>query len=135
MGAEDLNQAFVLGAVFFQPLELVAAGTEGPGGRVAQGGDGRVAVLARIDEVLREGADDAVTPGVDLAYAAAVLARGLYDAAGAGVDDGGDAPGLGVEYVFDLGHALIFPSLILRLGQGLYKNHAWLASVVPAVLC
>ncbi len=39
MGLEHLDQAFVLGTVVVDVLQLVATGTEGAGGRVAQGGN------------------------------------------------------------------------------------------------
>jgi hypothetical protein len=87
-------------------FQLEAAGTEGAGGGGAQGGDGRVAFLAGVDEVLGQGADDAVAAGVDLADHVGMLARGFDDAAGGSVDDGGDAAGLGVERILFLGHVL-----------------------------
>ena len=71
--------------------------------RVADGGRG---FLGGIDQVFRQGADDAVPAGVQLADPVLVLATGLDDAAGRGVDDGGDAAGLGIEGVagFPCGH-------------------------------
>ena len=57
------------------------------------------ALLAGVDQVLGERADDAVASGIDLADLAAVLAGGLDHPAGGCVDDGGHAAGLGVEGV------------------------------------
>src|SRR5690606_39991940 len=51
---EYLDQALVLGTVGFQALELVAAGTEGAGGRVAQGGNVLRRFQAGVDQIRSE---------------------------------------------------------------------------------
>ncbi len=107
VGLEDLDQALVLALVVLQALELVAAGAEAAGRRVAQGGDVLRGLLVGVDQVLGQRADDAVAAGIDIADLVRVLARGLDDAAGGGVDDGGDTAGLGVKGVL-CGHN--FPS-------------------------
>jgi hypothetical protein len=73
--AEHLDQALVVGAILLDALELVAARTERAawGGLEARDRGGRL--LAGVDQVLGERADDAVSPGVDLADALLVLAR------------------------------------------------------------
>src|SRR5690606_4850793 len=68
---EDLQQALVLRAVLIQPLQLVAAGPEGTGGRVPQRRDRLVALQAGVDQLLAQRPDDAVAAGVDLAELAA----------------------------------------------------------------
>ena len=93
-------------------LELVAAGAEGAGGGVAQRGDGGVGLLAGVDEVLGERADDAVAAGEHGADGVGVLAGRLDDPAGGGVDDGGDPAGLRVEGV-PLGHGRFGSSSIV----------------------
>ncbi len=77
VGLEDLDQALVLALVLLQALELVAAGAEGAGRRVAQRGDGGGGFLAGVDQVFGQRADDAVAAGVDLADLVRVLARGF----------------------------------------------------------
>ena len=99
MRAEHVDQALVLGPVLVEPLELEARGAEGAGRRVLEPTDRRRALAADVDEILGEGADDAVTPGIDFGYVLRVLHRGLDDPARRSVDDGGDAAGLGVERV------------------------------------
>jgi hypothetical protein len=49
-----------------------------------------------IDDIFRQRTDDTLETGIDFADPAFVLARGLYDAAGGGVDNGRNATGLGV---------------------------------------
>src|SRR5690606_40004223 len=64
---EYLDQALVLGTVGLQALELVAAGTEGAGGGVAQGGNVLRRFQAGVDQILGQCTDDAVAPSIDLA--------------------------------------------------------------------
>ena len=99
MGAEDVEQAVVLAGVVFVARELVAAGTERAAGRGTQRSDVGVALLAGVDQLLAQGTEDAVLPREDVANAFAMRASGLNDAAGAGVDDRGDATGLRIEGV------------------------------------
>ncbi len=89
VGLEDLDQALVLGAVLLQALELVACRAERPRRGVAQRGDGLGRLLAGVDELLVECPEDARLAGVDGADGVRVGARGLDDATGGGVDDGG----------------------------------------------
>ena len=100
MGLEHLDQAFVLPFVFFQTLELETAGPEAPGGSVAQCRDGFRRFLAGVYEFLGQRADDAVAAGKKLAYLVRVLAYRLYDAAGRGIDNGGNTTGLCIKRVF-----------------------------------
>ena len=99
MGLEDFDQALIFGAVLVEPLELETGRTEGTRGRVAQTLDGRGALARAIDQVLLEGADDAVASGIDLADFLRIARCGLDDAGGRGVDDGGHTAGLGVKRV------------------------------------
>ncbi len=96
---EHLDQPLVLGAALLGALQLVAARSERPARRVAQRADRRSRLLRGVDEILGQRADDAVAPGVELPDPALVLARGLDDGAGGGVDRRGYAAGLGVEGV------------------------------------
>ncbi|GBE09471.1 hypothetical protein BMS3Abin12_00015 [bacterium BMS3Abin12] len=109
---EYLDQAFVLGTILLEARQLVACRPKGATRGVAQGGDGLRRFPAGIDQVLGERTDDPVAPGIDLADAVLVPARGLDDAAGAGVDDGGDPAGLGVKGILlrrFLGHRKLPP--------------------------
>ena len=54
-------------------------------------------LLAGVDQVFGERAENAVAPGEDLADPARVLAGRLDDAAGGGIDNGGDTAGLSIE--------------------------------------
>src|SRR5262249_28865039 len=54
---------------------------------------------AGVDQVLGQGADDAVASGVDLADHIRMPARSFQDAAGGGVDHGADTARLGVERI------------------------------------
>jgi len=100
---EDFDQALVLGLVFLQAFQLVAARSKSTAGRMAQGPDCRRRFLGRVDEVLGKRADNPVASGVDLADVAAVLTRRFDDAAGGGVDGGGNPAGLCVKGVLS-GH-------------------------------
>ncbi len=97
---EDLDEALVFGAVLLEALELEACRAEGARRGVAQPADGCGAFLAHVDEILREGADDAVAAGVDLTDVLRLLHRGLDDTGSGGVDDGGYTARLGIEGVF-----------------------------------
>ncbi len=91
MGLEYFNQPLIFSAVGFQALQLVTAGAEGAGRRVAQGGDVLGRLQAGIDQLFGQRTDDAVTAGVHLADLVRVL-TGCFDYAGCGgVDDGGNA--------------------------------------------
>ena len=65
--AEYVDQPLVLGAILVDPRELVARRAEGAARRVAQRADGGRALLAGVDHVLGERADDAVAAGIYLA--------------------------------------------------------------------
>src|SRR5262249_36894305 len=99
VGAEYLDQPLVVRAVLLDALELVAARAEGAARGRLQPGDRRRRLLAGVDQVLGESADDAVAPGVDLADAFFVLARGLDNPRGARVDHGGHAARLRIKGV------------------------------------
>ena len=83
---------------------MARATAEGAARRVLQCRDLARRFPAGVDQVFGQRADDAVPAGVDVADPALVLARGLNDAAGGGIDDGGDAAGLGVKGIHLLGH-------------------------------
>ena len=100
MGPEYLDQPLVFGPVLFQAFQFVAAGAEGAGGRGQQPANRGAALLAGVDQVFSQRTYDAVAPGVDLADPVLVFPGGFDDAAGGGIDDGGDATGLGVKGVF-----------------------------------
>src|SRR5579883_1631817 len=97
--AEDLDQPLVLRAVLVDPLQLEAGRPEGAGRGVLEPADDGGTLAAEVDQILRQGADDAVASGVDLADVARPAHCGLDDPAGRGVDDGGDTAGLGIERV------------------------------------
>ena len=103
VGATHLNEAFVLGPVLLDGLQLVARAAEGPRGRVAQGADGGGGLGRGVDEVFGESPDDAVAPGVELADAASAGPAGLDDATGGGIDDAGDPARLGIKGITRLG--------------------------------
>ena len=97
VGAEYLDQSFVLGAILLDAFELVAGGAESAARHVAQRGNRRGGFAASVDQVLCQSADDAVSSGVHIRNSVAVLASRLDNAAGGGIDDGGDAAGLGIK--------------------------------------
>jgi hypothetical protein len=99
MRAEHFDQAFVFGAVLVQALQLEARGAEGARRRVAQAANGGLALLAAVDEVFRERADDPVSPRVHLADVLRVTRRRFDDAAGRGIDHGRDTARLRVKRV------------------------------------
>src|SRR5207253_6617371 len=80
-------------------LQLVARAAEGAARRVAKRTDRSGALLAGVDELLGEGAEDAVAPRVDLADLLAVLARRFDHAGRAGVDHRRDAPRLRIKRI------------------------------------
>ena len=127
VGAEDLDQPLVLAPVLVERLQLVAARAERAGGRRPQGADRRRRLLAGVDQLLGERADDSVPARVDVGDDVAVRARRLDDAARRGVDDGGDSARLGVERVlpcFRSGHArLILPRVRARRSRR-YRSRA-----------
>lgn len=96
---EDLDQALILGSVRLETLQFVPAGAERPGRRVAKCGNGAGALLARIDEVLAQRADDSIAAGEHPADPVAVLAGGFDETTGAGIDHRRDTAGLGIESV------------------------------------
>ncbi len=99
MSLKDFDQTLILGAVLFQALELVAAGAEGTGGRVLEGGNGLGAFFTGVDQFFAQGTDDAVVASVDLANVFLVLASGFDHTAGAGINNSGDTARLSVESV------------------------------------
>jgi len=70
---------------------------------MAQCADGRPAFLADVDHVLGQRADNAVPAGVNPPDLVGMTARGLDQAAGGCIDDGGYAAGLCIKRVL-LGH-------------------------------
>jgi hypothetical protein len=96
---EDLDQTLVFRAVLVDTGKLVARRTECAARGISQTPHGRGALLAGIDHVLGQSPDDAVPSGVELADLVLVLARGFDHTASGGIDDGGDAAGLGIEGV------------------------------------
>ena len=95
---EYLDQAFVFGRIFIQPLQFVAGGTKRSAGCVFQSGNRVCTFATGVDKVFGQGANDAVSTGVHLCDLF-MLACGFDNAAGRGVDDGGDAAGLCVKCV------------------------------------
>jgi hypothetical protein len=81
-------------------FSLKPARAEGTRRRGAQQGDRGLGFPAGVDQVLGQGADDAVAPGVDLADLVLVRVSGFDHAAGRRVDDSGDTARLCVESVF-----------------------------------
>lgn len=68
---------------------------------MAQAGDVFCRFQAGIDQLFQQRTDDAIAASVDLADFIRMQAGGFDHAAGAGIDYGGDAAGLGVEGIFD----------------------------------
>jgi hypothetical protein len=97
--AKHFDQPLVLPAVLLETLQLEARGAECTGGGMFQAADGGGTLTADIDEVLGQGADDAVTAGVDLVDVPRAQRR-LDHPAGGGIDDRGDAARLGVKGIF-----------------------------------
>jgi len=96
---EDFDQALVLAPVRIERLQLVAARSERARGRRAKCADRRGGLLAGVDQLFGERADDPVATGVHGADPVSMRAGRLDDTAGRGVDDGGDAARLGVKRV------------------------------------
>ena len=99
MSLEDFDQPFVLGLVFLEAPELVTRRAERAARCVPERRDSPGTLLVRIDHILGQRADDAVAASIDILDLVAVLARGLDNATGGGVDDGSDSARLGVERV------------------------------------
>ena len=90
---ENLENALIVGFVGLGIGDLIAAGAEGGGGRVEQAFQLCGVLLIHHHQAVVEDADDAVKRAVDLGDVLA-LQRGLDDAVGAGVDNGGGTAGL-----------------------------------------
>ena len=114
VGLEHFDQALVLRPILVDAGQLVARRSERAARGVTQPAHRRRGLLPHIDHVFGEGADDAVPPRVEFADLVPVLARRLDHAAGGGVDDGGDAAGLGIERILS-GHMSI-PRITSRAG-------------------
>ena len=112
---EDRYQAFVLRTAFVDALELVAAGSECPGGRVPQCRYGGRRFLAGIDQVFGQRPDDTVATRIDFADVVFALACSFDHAAGGSIDHGGDTAGLGIKRI-SLWHE--FSSSIRHGGHG-----------------
>ena len=97
--AEDFDQPFVLGAILVEARELIAAGAERARGRVLESGDRAGRLASRVDQVLRQRADDAVAAGIKASDLRCVIAGGFDDCAGRRVEHGGHTAGLGIERV------------------------------------
>ncbi len=97
---EDLDKAFVLRRALFETLELVASRTEGAPWCMAQRRDSVGRLARRVDHVLEERTEYAVTAGIDAPDPVRVLPGCFDDATGACVDDRGHAARLGVEGIF-----------------------------------
>ncbi|CAH0066009.1 conserved protein of unknown function [Stenotrophomonas maltophilia] len=92
--AQHLQQAVVAGAVGVQRFQLHPARAEGATRGMGQGADRGGALLAGVDQLLAQRAEDAVAGGKDLD----ALGPGLLDhRCRRGIDDRGDTAGLGVE--------------------------------------
>ena len=97
--AEDFDQPLVLGAILVEARELIAAGTERACGRLPESSDRPGRLLARVDQVFGQRADDAVSPGIQAPDPRGVLTGGFDDGAGGRVEDRGHAAGLRIEGV------------------------------------
>src|SRR5690606_5126692 len=96
VGAKHLDQAAIFLRTLFDALQLVAHRAEGAARRVAQRRDRPGRLLARVDQLLAQRADDAHPAGQHLADAIAPRAGRLDDGAGRGIDDSRDAARLGI---------------------------------------
>ena len=72
MSSENINQPLILGAILLKASQFVAAGAECPRWGRLKRRDGALTFLAGIDQVFCQGADNAVSPGNDLADLPAV---------------------------------------------------------------
>ena len=63
-----LDQALVFAPVLFETFQFVAARTKCARWRMTQGSDGLDRVLAGIDQIFRQGADDSVTARIYFSY-------------------------------------------------------------------
>ncbi len=115
MRPEHLDQAFVLGAVRIETLQLVACRSESATGRVSQRGDCRGGFGRRVQHVLVQCAENAIAPGVDLTDAFPGLAGRFDHPAGGGIDDSGHPTRLGVE-------CILWHMLALRGSRGEFPD-------------
>jgi hypothetical protein len=67
---------------------------------VFERGDRRLGFKAGIDQILGQGADDAIAPGIDLADLLRMLARSFEDARSRSVNYCANTARLGVERIF-----------------------------------
>src|SRR5690606_26686693 len=89
MGLEYVDQTLVFSAVGFQAFQLVTARAESTGRRVAQGSDVFRRLEAGIDQVLGQGANNAIAASIDFTDAVRMLARSFNHPGSGGVDDCG----------------------------------------------
>ena len=100
MCLEYLDQAFIFTPVLLEAFQFVAAGAECAGGCMTQRSDRRNGVLAGINQVFGQGADNAVTASINFADFAFLLARGFNQTGGRCINDCGDPAGLGIKSIF-----------------------------------
>ena len=101
MGPEDFDQSLVFTGVLGNILEFVTAGPESTARGVDQCFNGLVRFQAGVDQFFFQRTDDAITAGIHLADLVRILAGGLDNATGTGVNNGGNPARLGVKCVFD----------------------------------
>ncbi len=90
---EDFQNALIVGVVHIRVGDLVPAGAQGGGGGIEQVLQLLRVLLVHDHQLIVQHALDAVDGAVDLGDVF-VFQRGLDDAVGAGVDDGGRTAGL-----------------------------------------
>ena len=96
---EYFDEALVFRTIFIKASELVAGRTECATRHCLERGDSSGALAIGIDHVFRQRADNAVTPGINVCDFRSVLARGFDNTASGGIDNSGNAAGLGVESI------------------------------------
>ena len=97
MCKKHFDQAFILRTVLANRLELVATGAERGARGVFEGGDRRIGLDARVDQIFGQGADNAIAPRINLTDLVRMLSCSLQHATGRGVDHGSDPARLCVK--------------------------------------
>ena len=99
MGAKHGHQSLIFLLILLEGLQLVTTTAERPCRCRSQSGNAGRAFFAGVDQVFIQGTDNAIQPRVHFTYLASVLARGLDDPAGTGINDRCDTTGLRIEQV------------------------------------
>ena len=99
MGAKHSHQSLIFLLIFLKGLQFVTTTAERPRRRRTQRGNAGRAFFAGVDQVFIQGTDNAVQSRIHFAYLTSMLARGLDDPAGTGINDRSDTTGLRIKQV------------------------------------